>query len=101
VGHTYNRARELCQQVGEASQLFRVLYGRRISWGPTLCWEQSGISWESILLHANIWNRASLSTIPSSTTLIPSFSDGTWGYFAEPGRPIPWGIWAIPTKLWR
>jgi predicted ATPase len=27
VGHTYNRARELCQQVGEASQLFRVLYG--------------------------------------------------------------------------
>jgi predicted ATPase len=27
VGHTYNRARGLCQQVGEASQLFRVLYG--------------------------------------------------------------------------
>jgi predicted ATPase len=27
VGHTYNRARELCQQVGAASQLFRVLYG--------------------------------------------------------------------------
>ena len=27
VGHTYNRARELCQQVGEATQLFRVLYG--------------------------------------------------------------------------
>src|SRR5262249_40637360 len=27
VGHTYNRARELCQQVGEAPQLFRVLYG--------------------------------------------------------------------------
>jgi predicted ATPase len=27
VGHTYNRARELCQQVGETSQLFRVLYG--------------------------------------------------------------------------
>ena len=27
VGHTYNRARELWQQVGEAPQLFRVLYG--------------------------------------------------------------------------
>jgi TOMM system kinase/cyclase fusion protein len=27
VGHAYNRARELCQQVGEASQRFRVLYG--------------------------------------------------------------------------
>jgi predicted ATPase/class 3 adenylate cyclase len=27
VGHAYNRARELCQQVGEAPQLFRVLYG--------------------------------------------------------------------------
>jgi predicted ATPase len=27
VGHTYNRARELCQQAGETSQLFRVLYG--------------------------------------------------------------------------
>jgi predicted ATPase len=27
VGHTYNRARALCQQVGETSQLFRVLYG--------------------------------------------------------------------------
>jgi predicted ATPase len=27
MGHTYNRARELCQQVGETSQLFRVLYG--------------------------------------------------------------------------
>jgi predicted ATPase len=27
VGHAYNRARELCQQVGETRQLFRVLYG--------------------------------------------------------------------------
>ena len=27
VEHTYNRARALCQQVGEASQHFRVLYG--------------------------------------------------------------------------
>jgi predicted ATPase len=27
VGHTYSRARELCQQGGEASQLYRVVYG--------------------------------------------------------------------------
>ena len=27
VGHTFNRARELCQQVGEASQLFLVVHG--------------------------------------------------------------------------
>ena len=27
VGHTYSRTRELCQQVGEVPQLFRVLYG--------------------------------------------------------------------------
>ena len=27
VGHAYNRARELCQQVGETPQLFRVLCG--------------------------------------------------------------------------
>jgi class 3 adenylate cyclase/predicted ATPase len=27
VGHVYNRARELCQQAREASQLFRVLWG--------------------------------------------------------------------------
>src|SRR5262249_44964758 len=27
VGHTFNRARELCQQVGEASQLFFVVHG--------------------------------------------------------------------------
>ena len=27
VGHTYTRARELCQQGGETPQLFRVLWG--------------------------------------------------------------------------
>jgi TOMM system kinase/cyclase fusion protein len=27
VGHVFNRARELCQQVGETRQLFQVLYG--------------------------------------------------------------------------
>ena len=131
VGHTYSRARELCQQVEDIPQLFRVLWGlcyfhvvraelqtaRKL--GEELLTLAQPLQDPVYLLGAHLTlgsdfalpGRVSPAARavgaeprplrpPAAPRARRPLSDATLACLAEPGRPMPCGLWAIRTRPW-
>jgi class 3 adenylate cyclase/tetratricopeptide (TPR) repeat protein len=128
VERAYARARELCQQVGDTSQLFPALWGsfrsyhNRAELRKAMRWRNSSLPWpsSSVIRYTSCWGTGPLgspyvfwesssrpvstsikawcSTRPKKTALLPSITDLIQGWRACLLRTNVYGSLVIPTR---